>query len=119
MKRFDPLSAARLAVSSRADRPATAIVHDSADVRLIVFRLAPGQSVAPHRSTSSVQLTVLGGDGMLTGEGGAGGNGGTTEQPCTVGDVVVYLPDELHGMRAMGGEDLLLLATITPRPGGA
>jgi quercetin dioxygenase-like cupin family protein len=63
MKRFDPLTAARQAVANRPDRPATAIVHDSPDVRLIVFRLAPGQSVAPHRSTSSVQLAVL--DGVV------------------------------------------------------
>ncbi|HWE43705.1 MAG TPA: hypothetical protein VG432_14460 [Gemmatimonadaceae bacterium] len=34
------------------------------------------------------------------------------------GDVFVYLPDERHGMRA-AGEELLLLATITPRPRGA
>ena len=115
MKRFDPLTAARQAVAIRVDRPATAIVHDSADVRLIVFRLAPGQSVAPHRSTSSVQLTVLEGAGILTGEAEAGG---TADQVCTVGDVFVYLPNELHGMRA-ADEDLLLLATITPRPGGA
>ena len=114
MTRVDPLTAARQAVSKRSDRPATAIVHDSPDVRLIVFRLAPGQAVAPHRSTSSVQLSVLAGSGTLTGES----DGGPIEQPCATGDVVVYLPDELHGMRA-AGEELLLLATITPRPGGA
>ena len=114
MKRFDPLTAAREAISNRPDRPATAIVHDSPDVRLIVFKLAPGQSVAPHRSTSSVQLTVLAGTGVVTGEG----ESGPVDQPCSTGDVVVYLPNELHGMRTAGGE-LLLLATITPRPGGA
>lgn len=114
MKRFDPLTAARQAVANRLDRPATAIVHDSPDVRLIVFRLAPGQSVAPHRSSSSVQLTVLEGGGVLTGESEGGG---TADQACTVGDVFVYLPNELHGMRCAGEDDLLLLATITPRPG--
>ena len=116
MKRFDPLTAARRAVANRPDRPATAIVHDSPDVRLVVFRLAPGQTVAPHRSTSSVQLTVLKGEGILTGESDTGG---TSDQVCTAGDVVVYLPNELHGMRAAGEQDLMLLATITPRPGGA
>lgn len=114
MTRLDPLTAARQAVGNRPDRPATAILHDSADVRLIVFRLASGQSVAPHRSSSSVQLTVLAGSGVLTGEA----DGGPVEQPCSAGDVVVYLPNELHGMRA-NADDLLLLATITPRPGGA
>jgi quercetin dioxygenase-like cupin family protein len=51
---------------------------------------------------------VLEGRGILSGE--------SEEQPCGVGDVVVYAPRELHGMRAVDGQ-LLLLATITPRPG--
>ena len=115
MTHLDPLTAARQAVAIRVDRPATAILHDSADVRLIVFRLAEGQAVAPHRSTSSVQLTVLEGSGVLSGES----DSGATDLACTTGDVVVYLPNELHGMRAGSDEELLLLATITPRPGGA
>jgi quercetin dioxygenase-like cupin family protein len=110
MTRIDALAAAKLAVATRLDRPAMAIVHDSAEVRLVVFRLEPGQVVAPHRSTSSVQLTVLEGEGILSGE--------SEEQSCGAGDVVVYAPRELHGMRASDGE-LLLLATITPRPGDA
>ncbi|HEU4629924.1 MAG TPA: cupin domain-containing protein [Gemmatimonadaceae bacterium] len=85
-----------------------AILHDAPDVRLVVFRLAPGQAVPPHRSTSSVLLTVLEGAGTLSGAG--------AERRCTAGDVVAYAPEELHGMRADDGE-LLLLATITPRPG--
>ena len=103
-----PQAAAREARAAAASRPATAILHDSADLRLIVFRLAPGQSVPPHRSTSTVMLTVLAGEGLLS--------GGDDERVCAAGDVVVYAPDELHGMRATSGE-LLLLATITPRPG--
>ena len=112
MKALDPRRAAREAQAAAPTRPATAIVHDSADVRLIVFRLAPGQEVPPHRSTSTVQLTVLEGAGTLTGEDA----GAPTERPCAAGDVVLYEPNELHGMRAAGAE-LLLLATITPRPG--
>ena len=108
MTRIDALAAARSAVAGRLDRPATAIVHDSAESRLVVFRLEAGQSVAPHRSTSAVQLTVLEGRGVLRGE--------SDEQSCGGGDVVVYAPRELHGMRATDGQ-LLLLATITPRPG--
>ena len=63
-----------------------------------------------------MQLAVLDGVGVLTGEAESGG---TAEQICTAGDLAVYLPNELHGMRAAGETDLLLLATITPRPGGA
>jgi quercetin dioxygenase-like cupin family protein len=110
MTRIDAVLAARQAVTTRLDRPATAIVYDTADVRLVVFRLEADQVVAPHRSASSVQLTVLEGRGMLSGE--------SEERECTVGDVVVYAPRELHGMRALDAQ-LLLLASITPRPGDA
>ena len=112
MMALDPRRAARDAVAAHPARPATAIVHDAPDARLVVFRIAPGQAVAPHRSTSSVQLAVLEGSGTLSGEA----DGATLERPCVAGDVVLYAPDELHGMRA-GAEELLLLATITPRPG--
>lgn len=105
---LDPRRAARDAVAASAARPATAILLDTPDVRLLVFRIQAGQSVAPHRNASSVLLTVLEGEGMLS--------GGEGERPCAAGDVVAYEPGELHGMRATTGE-LHLLATITPRPG--
>lgn len=112
MKTLDPRRAARDAVPARDSRPATAIIHDSPDARLVVFRLAPGQAVAPHRSPSTVQLAVLEGSGVLSGDE----NGAPSEHHCAPGDVVLYAPNELHGMRAEDSE-LLLLATITPRPG--
>ena len=112
MKALDPARLAREAVAANPTRPATAIVHDVPDARLVVFRLAPGQAVAPHRSPSTVQLLVLAGRGTLAGER----DGATDERACAAGDVVLYEPNELHGMRA-GDEALLLLATITPRPG--
>ena len=108
MTLLDPAAAARAARPAADARPATAIVHDSADARLVVFRLAPGQAVPPHTSPSTVLLTVLAGRGTLS--------GGDGERVCDAGDVVAYEPGELHGMRATDGE-LLLLATITPRPG--
>ena len=105
---LDPAGAARTARAAADGRPATAIVHDTAGARLVVFRLAAGQAVPPHRSGSTVLLTVLAGEGVLS--------GGDGEHHCRAGAVVAYEPDELHGMRATEGE-LLLLATITPRPG--
>jgi len=105
---LDPRTAARDAVSASPSRPATAILLDTPDARLVVFRIAPGQSVAPHRNASTVMLTVLDGEGILS--------GGDGERHCAAGDVVVYEPSETHGMRATHSE-LLLLATITPRPG--
>lgn len=108
MNVLDPRKAANDAVAANASRPATAIVHDSEDARLVVFRLAPGQAVAPHRSNSTVMLSVLGGSGFVSGSEG--------ERDVSAGDLVVYAPEEVHGMRA-GDEELTLLATIAPRPG--
>jgi quercetin dioxygenase-like cupin family protein len=112
MKTLDPIKAALAAVSPNPSRPATAVIHDSDDARLVVFRLTPGQSVPPHRSPSTVMLSVLDGEGILSGEC----DGKLTERRCGNGDVVTFLPNEQHGMRA-DSMDLLLLATITPRPG--
>jgi quercetin dioxygenase-like cupin family protein len=108
MKVLDVRRAAREAVAANPTRPATAVMHDSADARLIVFRLSPGQSVAPHRNASSVTLTVISGSGLTS--------GADEERPVVAGDVVTYDPNELHGMRAVD-EELVLLATFTPRPG--
>ncbi len=105
---FDPMAAAYAAVAASPDRPAIAVIHDTDDVRLVVFRLERGQTVPPHRSMSSVMLTVLEGSGILSGE--------SAERQCNKGEVVIYDRNELHGMRAESGR-LLLLATITPRPG--
>ena len=112
MNALHAISAAKAAVAANPTRPATAILHDSPDVRLVVFRIEPGQAVAPHRSASTVTLQVLQGSGSLSGE-----NDTLTEtRDVTTGDMVTYLPNEQHGMQA-SFEQLLLLATITPRPG--
>jgi len=108
VKIIDVAREASTAVAANATRPATAIVHDDTDARLVVFRLSPGQSVAPHRSVSTVTLTVIAGEGFVL--------GGDDERHVTPGHVVVFEPNELHGMRADAGS-FVLLATITPRPG--
>lgn len=108
---LDALAAARAAGAPRPDRPATSILHDSPDARVVVFRIAPGQEVAPHTSTSTVVLTVIAGTGIVS--GGAG------EAAVAPGTVVAYAPEELHGMRAAPDAEgpLVLVACITPRPG--
>ena len=105
---IDPRQAAANAVSHDPRRPATAIVYDSPDARSIVFRLAEGQQVPPHRSPSTVMLTVLFGHGIVSGADG--------EKEVEAGEVIVYERGELHGMHASEGS-FVLLATITPRPG--
>lgn len=108
MKGYELGALAERAKSADGVRPATALVHDSPDARLVVFRIEPGQRVSPHTSSSTVLLTVVQGRGFVSGADG--------EQAVSAGDAIVYEPDELHGMRA-DAERLVLLATITPRPG--
>ena len=108
MTSHDPRAVAAAAVAARPGKPATAIVHDSPDVRLLVFRLAPGEEVPPHTNPSTVILTVLDGAGTFMGP--------DYEQSVKSGTLVTYEPNELHGIRASNGP-LTVLATITPRPG--
>jgi quercetin dioxygenase-like cupin family protein len=109
MKLLHVTTAASEAVGPNPNRPATATLHDCADLRLVVFRLEAGQSVPLHRSTSTVTLTAIAGQGFI--------RGGNEELAVSAGETIVFEPNEFHGMRAAGCE-LILLATITPRPGG-
>ena len=108
MKRYSPRADAESAIAAHPERPATAVIHDVVDARLVTFRIEPGQRVPPHTSASTVILTVLSGSGTVT--------GGDEERSVTAGDVIAYDPGELHGMEA-GDETLMILATIAPRPG--
>ena len=105
----DPRAAAAAAVSANPSRPASAVIHDAPGARLVVFRIDPGQQVAPHTSTSSVVLTIVSGSGVVS--------GGDEERRVQAGATITYAPNELHGMRAEG-EQLCVLAVIAPRPGG-
>ena len=108
MKLHDVRRAATVAAAARTDRPATAVVHDSPDVRLIVFRIEPHQAVATHTNASTVVLTIIEGTGFVSGNEG--------ERAATVGDVIVFEPREPHAMRSNGSR-FMVLAAITPRPG--
>lgn len=109
MKVIDPRLAAAQAVARQPERPAMAILLDTADVRILIFRIEPGQQVAPHTSTSSVILSVMEGTGIISGP--------DQEERCGPGTVIPYAPEELHGMRALD-QRLVVMATIAPRPGG-
>ena len=100
------------AVSPNPDRASTVLLHDSADARVVVFRIDAGQSVPPHTSDSTVILTVVGGSGFVSGPVA----GVVTEQLVGAGTIATYLPGELHGMRAEN-DNLVIVATIAPRPG--
>jgi quercetin dioxygenase-like cupin family protein len=103
-----PLSLSRAAIAASGTRAATAMLLDTPDARLVVFRIKPGQAVAVHRNSSTVLITVLAGHGAIS--------DGIVEHDCHPGDTLCFAPNEPHGMRAID-EELHLLATITPRPG--
>lgn len=103
MKVVNPMNAALEAVAAMPTRPATAAIYDATAVRLVVFRLEPGQEVALHTNNGTVLLTVLSGSGTII--------GGTDERQVGPGEVVAYAPDEPHGMKA-GAERFCLMATI-------
>lgn len=112
MQIYDVPALADAAVSAKPDRAATAIVHDSDDARVVVFRLDPRQIVALHSSDSSVMLSVVRGPGYVSGLI----DGAVSEIAVSSGAVVAYQPNEPHGMRA-GPNVLVIVATIAPRPG--
>jgi quercetin dioxygenase-like cupin family protein len=107
MNVYHPRALAAGAVSARSDRPATALVHDAVDARVVLFRIEPGQEVPVHTSTSTVLLVVVAGSGTVTGADG--------DRPVSTGDIVAYAAQEPHGMRA-AGEQLIIAAIIAPRP---
>ena len=107
MNVYDTGKLAAAAVAAHPDRPATTLVHDSTDARVVLFRIEPGQEVAVHTSTSTVLLSIVSGEGTVSGSDG--------EKAVRTGDIVAYAPQEPHGMRA-GTTQLVIAATIAPRP---
>jgi quercetin dioxygenase-like cupin family protein len=95
------------AVANTPSRPATTIAHDCADARVVVFRIEPGQEVTRHTSPSTVMLTIVSGNGIVTGAEG--------DRAVRAGELVTYDPKEPHGMRATD-ETLVIAAVIAPRP---
>lgn len=92
---------------SHSGHAAKALVHDSADARVVVFRIEPGQEVPVHTSTSTVLLAIASGSGTVIGAEG--------ERAVRAGDLVAYDAAEPHGMRAHD-EQLVIAAVIAPGP---
>jgi len=91
----------------RAERPATMLLHDEPNLRIVAFTLEPGQEVPPHKSTSSVLVQVTEGLGTFIGEDG--------EATLSQGEGAVYAPNEVHAIRA-NEVPLRFVAVIAPRP---
>lgn len=107
MKVYDAGAIAASADTAQPNRPATTLIHDSADARVVLFRIDPGQEVPVHTSASTVLLMIVSGSGTVAGADG--------ERAVRAGEIVAYDPRELHGMRA-GAEQLVIAAVIAPRP---
>jgi len=73
---------------------------------VIRFYLKEGQEIKPHRSPSSVFITVLKGSLVFSWEDGEG--------TLNEGDTIFYKPEELHGFRAL--KNSVVEATISPNP---
>ena len=108
MKIYDTPTLAAAATAPSGGRPATTLLHDCGDARVVLFRLDPDQVVPVHTSSSTVLLTIISGTGTVTGEDG--------ERAVKPGDIVAYAEHEPHGMRAAGAQ-LIIAAVIAPRPG--
>lgn len=93
----------------RIDRPASAVLHDESNVRVVCFHLLEGQSVPPHHSDATVIVEVLSGTGVFRGE--------DSEATLPAGAAAVFAPGELHAIDARSGP-LRFHAVIAPRPGG-
>jgi len=88
------------------DRPRIQLVHDSENLRLVLFCLKAGQEVPAHTSTSEVLVLALRGEGKFL--------LGDDEIPLLEGSVASCPPRQPHGLKAES--DLVVLAVISPRP---
>jgi quercetin dioxygenase-like cupin family protein len=93
---------------ARSERPATQILHDDTNARVIAFHLMPGQKVPPHHSSSTVMVHVLEGIGVF--------HGADTSATLSAGGMAVFEPGETHAIDAVDSS-LRFVAIITPRPG--
>jgi quercetin dioxygenase-like cupin family protein len=92
---------------ARTERPATQILHDDTNARVVAFHLMPGQKVPPHHSNSTVLVHVLEGIGVF--------HGADASETLSAGSMAVFEPGETHAIDAVESS-LRFVAVITPRP---
>jgi quercetin dioxygenase-like cupin family protein len=88
-------------------RPATAVLHDDPNARVVGFHLAPGQQVPPHSSASTVVVIVVRGAGRF--------RDADVEVELKAGQAAVFDPGEVHAIAA-DAEPLAFLAVLAPSP---
>ena len=84
------------------------VVGGDENMRVVRFYLLAGQEIKPHRSPSTVLMTVLRGRLIFV--------GGEERRELKTGDALLCAPQEVHGFRAL--EDAVVEAVIAPSPGG-
>ena len=92
----------------RRERPSVSVLHDSTDVRVVLFDFPPGAAMPMVRTPSAVILRALRGEALvqtLTGE-----------HRLTEGTSVSLAPREAYAVRSDVNR-VTVLATITPGPG--
>jgi quercetin dioxygenase-like cupin family protein len=90
------------------EAPGRELVYEDANAKVIRFFLKAGQEIKPHKSPSSVFISVL--KGKLSFYLGKEDR----EEILEEGATVFYEPEELHGFKAL--EDSVVQAVITPNP---
>lgn len=90
------------------ESPSRELVYEDRNAKVIRFYLKKGQEIKPHRSPSSVFISIL--EGKLSFFIGCEGK----EETLDAGSTVFYEPEELHGFKAL--EDSVVEAVITPNP---
>ncbi|HSJ14725.1 MAG TPA: cupin domain-containing protein [Longimicrobiales bacterium] len=91
----------------RLEKYASAVLHDEPNVRVVAFRLEPGQVVPAHTSPSTVLVHVIAGAGTFVGSG--------SRAELRAGESALYQPAEPHSITA-SSDGIAFLAVITPRP---
>jgi len=90
------------------EKPLSEVVYEDANAKVVRFYLKGGQEIKPHKSPSSVCITVLKGKlNFFLGKD-------NSEVEVYAGGTVFYEPEELHGFKAL--EDSVVEAVITPKP---
>lgn len=89
------------------ERARAATIYNTADARILLFALEPGQQVATHANhRATVILTVLSGHGHLT--------VGDERHPVSAGTTAVCERGVQHGFEA--AERMVVQAVLAPSP---
>jgi len=82
------------------------LLHNSTQMRVVLFGFEPGQEMSPHTAPSEICFHIVEGAGtVLVGE---------EEQEVGAGAIVFCPPDVLHGIKAR--QRMTVLAVIAPSP---